>query len=140
MYTVTYDAKNKNAATRQIELSTTVTNTSNGSSFPYTFRFPLYTSLAQINRIVKDFVEELEAGDTLGDEIPLGAVDLTAVGSDVTPEKAAFIEFTKDINRRERVQKLIDWGIVQSNNPKVAALNNKIQTTLQAYPNFVDQL
>ena len=140
MYTVTYDAKNKNAATRQIELSTTITETTSGTSFPYTFRFPLYTSLAQINRIVKDFVEELEAGDTLGEEIPLGAVDLTAVASDVTPEKATFIEFTKDINRREKVQKLIEWGIVPANNAKVVALNAKIQATLQANPTFIDQL
>ena len=140
MYTVTYDAKNKNAATRQIELSTTITETTSGSSFPYTFRFPLYTSLEQINRIVKEFVEELEAGDTLGDAIPLGALDVAAVGTDVPPEKAAFIEFVQDVARRERMQKLIDWAIIPANNPRVVALNDKIKATLQANPTFIDQI
>jgi hypothetical protein len=140
MYTVTYDEKRKNAATRQIELLVTVTNSLDGASFPYTFRFPLYTSLAQINRIVKDFVEELEAGDTLGDTIPLGSVDLSVVGSDVTPEKAAFLEFVKDVAKRERVQKLIDWAIIPDTSPKVVALNDKIKAALQTNPTFLDQI
>lgn len=140
MYTVTYKSKTKNAATRKITVTVVISDGT--SSFEKPFEFPLYTTRAQIERIIKEYVEELESGDSLFDSIPNKdtVLDLASVGSDITPEKAAFMNFLRDTARRERVQKLIEWGIVPANNPKVVALNNKIQTTLQANPTFVDQL
>lgn len=140
MYTVTYKSKTKDATNRK--LNVTVTISDGTQTFDKVFPFPLYTTREQIERVIKEYIDELDAGDTLYEALPAPdtVLDVASVTTDAPPEKQAFIDFMQDTARRERVQKLIDWGIVPANNPKVTALNDKIRTALQTNPTFLDQL
>lgn len=140
MYTVTYKSKTKDATNRKLHVTVTISDGT--QTFDKSFPFPLYTTREQIERGIKEYVDELEAGDTLYDAIPAEntVLDISGIQTGPTPQEIAYNTFATDLARRERVQKLIDWGIVPETNPKITALNTAIANALQANPQLIDEL
>lgn len=139
MYTVEIKDTNKNESTRLLEVIIVIKN-NDEKALEKLLTFPLYTTNEQIQRVIKEYVEELEAGDVLKASVEIGPIDLKNVTSEVPPEKLLEVAFLRDLAIRERIQKLIEWGIVSANHPKVTAVNSRIQTTLAAHPNFIDKV
>lgn len=102
--------------------------------------FPLYTTVEKIHIRLKEYAEELTAGDTLDAAISTGDVDFTGITTAQTQDEIILSDFVKNIALRKEIQHLIDWGIVPATNPRVVAVDDAIKSALQADATIITKL
>lgn len=96
-----------------------------------TFSLPLSGTEDSLKQAVKNYIDELQSAESSVSSISDGAIDLSTIPTP-SPAKVEFVEWREKFARLQRVQVLIDLGIVSDTNPKVTALRNEIQTGLKA--------
>ena len=136
MYTATLTSKSFNKRTRQYVL---VVEFSNGvDTFTEELRFGADFTFDQIKANVKTRIDLLNAGEAGIENISEGAVDISTV-PDTTPTKAELDaqEWVRNFNRLEKVQQLIDLGVLTGNETAVTNLRTKVSSDFKpAYINL----
>lgn len=97
----------------------------NGNLLTQTFQFSLNTSLEDIKRAVKSYLDELNA------VIPDLTGDLSTV-TEPTPEVPTQAKLDRqaweaDFAKLEKVRRLIDCGVLTGNETQIVTLRNKVK-------------
>lgn len=98
-----------------------------------TKEFGIEASMADIARHAKREIKRLEQADANLATIVVGDIDLTGV-EDVPPTAAELAkqEWFRDFGRLERVQQLIDLGVLTGSETAVVNLRNKVKANFKA--------
>lgn len=136
MWAVELLSKTIDSSSRRILVSARLTN--GAEVINKTFDFPLYTTLEQIKRVIKQFTDEVDAGVNLFQEVPTGVVDMTGVISGSTAEQLAFEAWLRDVLRLEKLDRLINIGVFTGTETQIVNLRNKVKTDFKV--SFVDKL
>lgn len=131
MYTVNITGKSFNKNTSQIVL---VVEFSDGTNtVNETLRFGADIPFEQIKRNLKLRARLLEEGETNSQSVTIGQVDLASIVDDPrTAAEVAAEEWLVAFRRLEKVQQLIDLGVLTGNETSVTSLRNKVATDFKA--------
>jgi len=103
--------------------------------FTQQFPFGMSSSLDDIKKRIKQFVDTLEQAETNVSTMPKGIIDLSSVELDRTPEQLEEAQWRFLHSGLKFVMELVDLGVLTGNESKVIALQDKVRTTFK--PEFI---
>lgn len=125
MWTATILSKSLNKVGRSIYVNIEFSNGTD--TFNNQFTFPLYTTIDSMKRVIKEYIEELEAGETLADTISTGILDTTSVVTQPTVDEVGFREWMKKKIKLEKVQGLVDLGVLTGTEQQVVTFRQEVK-------------
>lgn len=125
MWTATILSKSLNKVGRSIYVNIEFSNGTD--TFNNQFTFPLYTTIDSMKRVIKEYIEELEAGETLADTISTGILDTTSVVTQPTVDEVEFREWMKKKIKLEKVQGLVDLGVLTGTEQQVVTFRQEVK-------------
>ena len=132
MYTATIISKSIQRAAKRVVVDVEFTN--GVDTFTESFTFGLQVTSDELKRAIKTFADRLEAIQANIEQVaPLGVVDTSTV-VDVAPTAAELAkqEWFRGFGRLERVQQLIDLGVLTGSETPVVNLRNKVKNDFKA--------
>lgn len=136
MYTVEITKKELSSPKNRLIVDAVFTN--GKDTHTRSFEFPLYTTVDQIKKRLKEQIEEFEAGESLEPQVPTGTVDVSTIDTKVPQGQRDFNDWFIKFQRLERVNKLVDLGVINASNPKLLALVQDLKNTIKV--EYIDQL
>lgn len=130
MYTPTIINKTYDQQSRQIVLD--VEFSDGTTTISETIRFGADFDFDKIKRNLKKRAEMLEEGDTNANTITTGIINLNSVQDDSrTPAERQADDWLRDFERLQKVQVLIDLGVLTGNETPVTALRDTVSTNFK---------
>lgn len=136
MYTPTITGKTIDKPNRKIVLDVTFSNGTD--DFSNRFTFPLYTTVDQIKRVIKEYIEEIDSGESLESSVTTGEVDLSNVSTTAPQEQQDFQAWSRKVTKLERVMSLVDLGVFTGSETPIQNLQNDVKTSFKPeYLNYM---
>lgn len=131
MYTATITGKSIQRAARQYVVD--VEFSDGTTSFTEQFRFGLDISFDTVKLHIKQYMTKLENATTSVEAIPEGVLDLSGVTEYTpTPAENAREAWFRDFGRLEKVQHLIDLGVLKGTETAVKNLKTRVSDNFKA--------
>ena len=127
MYTAEITSKKFDKVNSQLVIGVTFTDGTDTQT--QSLRYGADFDFNAIKRNIKQRLDLLNAGESNAEAIATGVVDVASIVEDPRPqaEKDAS-DWLRDFNRLEKVQQLIDLGVLNGNEKPVTDLRTKVAT------------
>lgn len=109
---------------RQRRRFLTVRFIGNGKDFTHSFVFALYTPKDQIRRVIREFIQELDASDIITPDLTVGPLDLTDIDLTVPQETQELMAFFKKKGKLDKLNEIKNLGFLTG--AKATALDTAI--------------
>ena len=131
MYIAEITSKTFDKATSQLVVGVTFTDGTDTQT--QSLRFGADFDFNAVKRNIKQRLELLNAGGANAEAIAVGTVDVSTVVDDTrTVEEIKASEWLHNFQRLEKVQQLIDLGVLTGNETPVKTLRTKVSTDFKA--------
>ena len=131
MYIAEITSKTFDKATSQLVVGVTFTDGTDTQT--QSLRFGADFDFNAVKRNIKQRLELLNAGGANAEAIAVGTVDVSTVVDDTrTVEEIEASEWLRNFQRLEKVQQLIDLGVLTGNETPVKTLRTKVSTDFKA--------